>query len=200
MEGKFDTRQTLIMRAQQRSEPAWEEFSGIYRRYVYVVIRSMGVAHEDTEDLVQEIMLKVWKALPDFEMGEGKPKFRTWLRTVTRNVVISFLRTRKRQSTGMDELVKLKNDQYLASVRVSEVDEIAEKEWMNFISNLAFDRIKDHFTGNAIAVFQAGLDGESSQETAARLGIGVASVYPLRSRVKQRLLEEVKRLSSELDF
>jgi RNA polymerase sigma-70 factor (ECF subfamily) len=200
---RFDTRETLIQRVRSgRDEAAWEEFSSIYNEYVYLVVRQMGLGHHDALDVVQDVMLVLVKKLPEVRTGEGQPKFRQWLSTVTKNAVRSLLRSAKRRAAreeaaqGADAA-----DQYETIERISlpEIEAIAEREWQKFIYNKAFERLKERFTGNAIAAFESSLDDESAEVTAGRLGIAVDSVYRLRARVKQRLMEEVNLLKLELE-
>ena len=51
----------------------------------------MGLSPEDSEDLRQAVLLKLWKKLPDFEYDDSR-RFRSWLATVTRNTVVDYVR------------------------------------------------------------------------------------------------------------
>ena len=67
-------------------------FNGLVRQYsepLYWHVRSMVGSHEDADDLLQEIYIKVWKALPGFR-GDSDPF--TWLWRIATNETISHLR------------------------------------------------------------------------------------------------------------
>ena len=66
-----------------------------YQRKVYMQIRRMVVSHEDTDDLVQETFIKVWKHLDGFR---GDSRLDTWIYRIAANESISFLKSRKRMS------------------------------------------------------------------------------------------------------
>ena len=68
------------------------QFNSLVRRYsepLYWHVRSMVGSHEDADDLMQEIFIKVWKALPDFR---GDSDAFTWLWRIATNETVSFLR------------------------------------------------------------------------------------------------------------
>ncbi|MBK5224161.1 MAG: sigma-70 family RNA polymerase sigma factor [Acidimicrobiia bacterium] len=69
---------------------------------VYRLARS--VVHDSAlaDDVVQETMVKAWRALPDWGDGEIP---RAWLMKVARNTAISLLRTRRDDVTRPDDLV-----------------------------------------------------------------------------------------------
>jgi len=56
--------------------------------YVYRITNERN----ETEDIVQEIFIKVWKNIRKFDQ---KQNFKTWIFTITRNTAIDWLRKRK---------------------------------------------------------------------------------------------------------
>ncbi|RYG18775.1 RNA polymerase sigma factor, partial [bacterium] len=58
-----------------------------------IVLRALGRA-DGVEDLVQEVFLKVFRALPDYE---GRSKLSTWMCTIAHRVAMDELRRRQRQ-------------------------------------------------------------------------------------------------------
>ena len=195
----LNTRFTLIQRIKSDDDDtSWEEFSEIYSPYLYVVIRNMSLSHHDTEDLLQQVLLKAWKGLQTFQYEPHKHKFRSWLHTITKNTVRSFV---KRHSTKMskagdhakqDEMIQLNN------IEAAEVEEKMIEEWNNYIANLAFDNIKDKFKPQVMKSFEMTMDGLSGKEISDELGIPVNTVYVYKNRVQSALLKEVNRLDQDL--
>ena len=118
---------------------------------------------------------------------------------MTRNAVRTFVRASQRRAAKLEKAEQSQREEYLSAIRLTELEVIAQKEWEIFLYNLAFERIKERFTGNALAAFQSMLDGESATAAAKRLEIAVDSVHRLRLRVKNRLAEEVDLLQEELE-
>ena len=66
-----------------------------YQEKVYWHIRRMTDNHEDTNDIVQNTFIKVFKNIHDFK---GKSKLFTWLFRIATNETLSFLKKQKRLS------------------------------------------------------------------------------------------------------
>ena len=60
-----------------------------YSEPLYWHIRALVGSHEDTDDILQETFVKVWKALPGFR---GDSSVKTWLWRIATNEALSFLR------------------------------------------------------------------------------------------------------------
>jgi RNA polymerase sigma factor (sigma-70 family) len=69
-----------------------------YQKKVYSIIRKMVIEHDDTDDLVQEVFLKVWTHIDDFKSDS---KLFTWIYRIAVNESLNFLR-RKRRFTLFD--------------------------------------------------------------------------------------------------
>ena len=84
-------------------------------------------------------------------------------------------------------------------LRAPDIDGIIEKEWAAYVGSLAMERVRDSFEGQAIEVFELGLDGLSAAQIAEQTKLTVATVYTLKKRVKKRLYLEIRNLTSELE-
>lgn len=80
-------------------ERAFGELVGSYSERLYWHVRGLTGSHEDTDDLLQEIFVKVWNALPSFR---GDARLYTWLFRIATNETLNFLRKRKlREALGL---------------------------------------------------------------------------------------------------
>lgn len=199
MEDQYKTRATLIQRVQnQHDEKSWEEFVRVYRRYIYAIIRSMNISEHDTEDILQQVLINLWNSLPKMDY-EKINRFRSWLSTVTKNCVTDFIRKRTRDANRLEKASKDDTLTYLATIRLPEIDAIAEREWEIHLTNMALDNIEPLFSGKAVAAFRLTLQGKSVEQIAAELDLKENSVYRLKNRVKDRLIQEIMQLRSELE-
>ena len=88
------------------SQPLLKEkaFTAIIKEYqekLYWHIRRMLVDHDDTNDVLQNMFIKVWKGLENFR--EDSQLF-TWLYRIATNECLTFLEQRKkRTSVGLDD-------------------------------------------------------------------------------------------------
>jgi len=195
---QYQTRQTLLSRiAQVDDERSWEEFTRYYKGYIHAVIKNLGVKQDLIPDLIQDVLLKVWKSLPSYEYREKECSFRSWLCLVIKSTVYNFL---QKKSTRNDA----KNTDYnatlhaLDSISEPEIDIIAEKEWKIYVSNLAWNNVKGEFPERCREVFEASIHEPSTEVLAKRFDITESSVRVYKSRVKKVLLREMSRLNNDL--
>ena len=83
-------------------------FNSIVKQYserLYWHVRRMVGSHEDADDLLQEIFLKIWTALPSFR---GEAQLYTWVWRIATNETLNFLRKEKVRAllhfTSADEI------------------------------------------------------------------------------------------------
>jgi RNA polymerase sigma factor (sigma-70 family) len=92
---------------QQFREPATKEqgFTAIIKKYqekLYWHIRRMVVDHDDANDVLQNMFIKVWKGLESFREDS---RLYTWLYRIATNESLSFIEQQKRRaSVSMDEV------------------------------------------------------------------------------------------------
>jgi len=72
-----------------------------YQQKIYWHIRRMVIDHDDTDDLVQDVFIKVWKSLSNFRSDS---QLFTWLYRIATNESITFLNRKKiRNSVSLDD-------------------------------------------------------------------------------------------------
>lgn len=73
-----------------------------YQQKIYWHIRRMVVNHDDTDDLVQDVFIKVWKNLDHFR---NDSQLYTWIYRIATNESITFLNKQKQKNnTPLDEV------------------------------------------------------------------------------------------------
>ncbi len=73
-------------------------FNQLVRKYqerIYWHVRKMVIDHDDTDDVVQEVFIKVWKNLHRFRQDS---KLYTWIYRIATNECLNFLKKKKRAS------------------------------------------------------------------------------------------------------
>lgn len=72
-----------------------------YQQKIYWHIRRIVIDHDDTDDLVQEVFIKVWKSLSNFR---NDSQLYTWLYRIATNESITFLNRKKlKNNISLDE-------------------------------------------------------------------------------------------------
>jgi len=198
MDSPGNTRQTLLQKLQMRQdEKSWEEFVHNYEGYIYVCIRNLTIPKKDREDLLQDVLVKIWKAMPNYSYERDKCKFRSWLSVVVRNTVYDFCKSKKtRQSNNEVSYETIIKNLEMSSE--AEVDKISEYEWQLYVSNLAWKNLENDFPEYAKKLFEASLKEDDNKVLAERFGIADSSVRVYKMRIKKALKKEIVRLHAEL--
>ena len=188
------TRQTLLAKVKdQYNEKSWDEFIYYYRPFLYNVCRGLNLAHHDAEDVVQQVMLKVWNKLPEFNYDKSQ-SFRGWMCLIMRNSVRDFYR-RKTTRDSKHNKVALDTDE---SIMMSEIEAKSEEEWQNHIMTLAWNNVSKQFSAKVIEVFSALRDGKTRAEIAEQFTISIDTVSVYKRRVFDALRAEARSLEELL--
>ncbi len=77
--------------------PTWEEVARNHGRFLYTVAYRLTGNHEDAQDLVQEVLLRVRRGLETYQPGslEG------WLSRITTNTFLDETRRRRRRPVDL---------------------------------------------------------------------------------------------------
>ena len=75
-----------------KQESAFNQIVNTYTERLYGHIRRFLCSHEDTNDLLQDIFIKVWAALPSFRRDA---QLYTWVYRIATNEVLNHLRRQK---------------------------------------------------------------------------------------------------------
>jgi RNA polymerase sigma factor (sigma-70 family) len=101
------TSQTDTVLLSQFREPATREraFGAIIKKYqerLYWHIRRMVVVHDDADDVLQNVFIRMWKGLENFREDS---QLYTWLYRIATNESLTFLeQQKKRSSVSIDSL------------------------------------------------------------------------------------------------
>lgn len=98
-------------------EKAFKEIVDSYSERLYWHVRRFLCSHEDTDDLLQEIFIKIWSALPSFR---GDSQLYTWIYRIATNEALNFLGKQKVRAALQFESLTAKME-----------DKIDEDPWFN---------------------------------------------------------------------
>ncbi len=147
-------------------EQAFAELVERYSEALYRHVRPMVGSHEDTDDLLQEVFIKVWKGLPSFREESG---LFTWMWRIATNEALSFLRKAAVRSAlrfeSLDERAErlVDNDPWFdgdeAQRKLAKaVAALPEKQravfCMRYFEELSFEQIAD-ITGTTVGALKA---------------------------------------------
>ncbi|HEV3411417.1 MAG TPA: sigma-70 family RNA polymerase sigma factor [Puia sp.] len=97
-----DTELLLQFRDPDTREKAFTAIIRKYQEKLYWHVRRMVVEHEDANDVLQNVFIRVWNGLENFREDS---QLYTWLYRIATNECLSYLEQQKRKSTAsLDEM------------------------------------------------------------------------------------------------
>jgi RNA polymerase sigma-70 factor (ECF subfamily) len=150
-----------------------------HKRILYKVASMYCADTEDRRDLVQEMVIQLWRSFPRYD---DQFKFSTWMYRIALNVAISFLRSEGRRRRDTVALEQIDVIDYAAADRIMGEAGDDIRLLQHLVSQL------DEMSRALVVLY---LEGYSHAEIAEILGISVTNVGTRISRIKSRLQEEL---------
>jgi RNA polymerase sigma-70 factor (ECF subfamily) len=175
---------------QRTWQEAWGHFVKLYVPLLYGWARRVGLQTADAEDLIAEVLRDLVRTLPTFRYDPERGRFRSWL--------IKVLHNKLKQIRRRDhELILLRNgDSPLSDVSVADdVEAISEAEYRQYVARRALELMRAEFEPRTWqACWETAANGRQADEVAAELGMTRDAVYKAKSRVLERLRQELDGL------
>ncbi len=185
----MDTPLSLIERVRDPHDSAsWRRLVDLYTPLIRQWLRR-SVADSDADDLIQEILGAMLRAMPSFEHSGRPGAFRHWLRTTTGYHLSAFWKSRKSRGQAQpfvwDELQEPE----------SELGRTWDREHDEFVARRLLLMIEPEFSPTTWLAFKRQvLDGLKAAEVAAEMETTVNAVLLAKSRVLARLRQEGRGL------
>lgn len=91
---EFSDKELLEMIRLNESSNGFNFLIRKYQKKVYNHVRRMVIDHDDANDIVQDIFIKVWKGIAKFNEDS---ELYTWIYRITVNETLTFLKKKKRK-------------------------------------------------------------------------------------------------------
>lgn len=180
---------SLLARLADGTDPTvWREFCERYGELIGNIGRRRGLQPADCDDVVQEVLLALSKAMQGFEYNPEKGKFRNYLKTVTLHAILKILR-QKGSAAPLQTIEEIadptaENDCFA---------EVWDEEWRANHVRRAMQVIEVEFSTAQLRAFQRyAAGGQDTQIVAESLNLTVNQVYQAKSRILKRLSELVQ--------
>lgn len=189
------TRETLLKRIKlSTDDSAWEEFVEFYKPFIFATINRFGVNGVDCDDLLQKIVLKIWKVIPEFDYNQQQGRFHNWLYTIIKNTTLTFL-SKEKYINQQKQLILANSEESTQN----ELDKIIHEEWLKHVSTRAYEIVSGKVSEVAMGVFNDLANGLGVEEVAEKYKITEGSVYVYRMRVKKAIIAEINNLRDMME-
>jgi len=183
------TRATLLDRLCEGSDlVAWEEFFGRYWSLIFAFARHRGCSEHTAEEVVQDVMLKVFEQKDLFRYDPARGRFRSWLGALVHNRVADFRRgpSQRVRAVGGDSHADLVEN--VADGAAPEADWDAAFEQSMLL--VLLDVVRSEMSPRAYLAFELStLHGMPGGKVAEHTGLTRNGVYRARKRAMARLRE-----------
>jgi RNA polymerase sigma-70 factor (ECF subfamily) len=182
------TSRTLLERARDRDERAWQTLVELYSPLVLRWCARQEVQGADADDIRQQVFQSVALNFDSFRHDRPGDTFRGWLRIITRNKLHDYFRRRaaQPQAQGGTDARRL-------------LEQVAEpvlpddtKEDLNALYHRALELVRGEFEPRSWTAFwKVAVEGRPTAEVAAELVMSTAAVRKAKSRIVMRLRAEI---------
>lgn len=184
------TSSSLIDRVKADEAGAWDRLVTLYGPLLYHWCRKWKLQDDDLADVFQEVFKTLVTHIGGFRRERAGDTFRGWLRTIARNKVLDHLRKRTHEAEGGSEA-----GHRLSRIPAPEADDANDPEEAEAMRRLflrGLELLKPEFEERTWRAFwMTAVEGRPPQEAAAQLSMSPGAVRVAKSRVLQRLREEL---------
>lgn len=166
----------------------WSRFVELYTPLLYSWVIKSGVRDQDAGDLVQEVLARVVRKLPEYHYDHNG-SFRGWMLTIALNVH----RDQRRRSNARPAEFAVATLEPAAESDAAL--EFEEEEYRRYLVTRALQIMKADFRPTTWqACWEHVVSDRSAAEVAQELGISEGAVFAAKSRVLRRLRHELQGL------
>mgnify|MGYP000905170267 CR=1 FL=1 len=209
--GEFDglTDEEVVFAVKEGEDRAAQDYLiNKYRNFVRAKARSYFLIGADREDIIQEGMIGLYKAIRDFR-NDKLSSFRAFAELCVTRQIITAIKTATRQKhIPLNSYISLNKPIYdedsdrtlldvLAGARIADPEElvISREEFMDIE-----EKLEAILSDLEWQVLMSYLDGKSYQEIAAELQRHVKSIDNALQRVKRKLEKYMENRGNEIDL
>ena len=209
--GEFDglTDEEVVFAVKEGEDRAAQDYLiNKYRNFVRAKARSYFLIGADREDIIQEGMIGLYKAIRDFR-NDKLSSFRAFAELCVTRQIITAIKTATRQKhIPLNSYISLNKPIYdedsdrtlldvLSGARISDPEElvISREEFVDIE-----EKMEEILSDLEWKVLMSYLDGKSYQEIAAELQRHVKSIDNALQRVKRKLEKYMENRGNDIDL
>jgi RNA polymerase sigma factor (sigma-70 family) len=193
------TRTTLLVRLRadgSACEIAWHDFHKVYAPVIAGFARRMGARQGEIDDVVQEVMLGFFGAVPEFRYERTRGRFRGYLKTCA---------WRKLETCLAKRLHTVDTAQWSPAMADADVDAAWERAWRQAQLTQALEIVRTRYSRRADQrkTFDAfehyALLDRPAEDVAHELAMTVDQVHQAKSRIQKALRESMDTMEAFAD-
>jgi RNA polymerase sigma-70 factor (ECF subfamily) len=188
MVASLGTHATLLAKLRNcKDQNAWREFNERYGELLRSFARRQGLQPADCDDVAQDVLLGLSRAMGGFQYDPARGKFRSYLKTAALRAIFA----RPQRKAGQMSVEELDERTHVAQ-RDDAIEQMWEDEWRAHHIRTAMRIVETEFNAKDCRAFcEYGLERHDPQEVAAHLQSSLDQVYKAKSMILKRMKELV---------
>lgn len=189
MDYKDYTDEELVKMAQEKNADAMTAVIQRYKDFVKVAIRPYFLCGGDSEDLLQEGMLGVFRAVETFN---GKYSFKNYVYACVKNAILSLIRKyNSDKNKPLNNFISLSGDSDFDLEKNALMISFKDNPEKTFIETESerefYQKIKQNLSKLEYKIFNLYIEGYSYQEIARRLEKNEKSIDNALQRIRKKV-------------
>lgn len=188
------TNESLLIRAADKDDQSsWREFYSLYAPLIRRHAHRCGLGVSEADDIVQECMTALLKALPRFQYDRSKGRFRSYVRRMVQNQISNRLRQHTSKQLRSNAITEL-------AARSDGTKSDWDRDWQRTHLEYCLGRVSTRFAPEKLAAFRAyALEGQDIAAVCKRYKLTPNQVYLAKSRIIRRLREQLANLIGDVE-
>lgn len=187
----FTTSKTLLERINGNDEVSWQEFYEQYIPLIRLRGRDFHLNQEERDELVQNVMLEIFKVHNTFHYDPAKGKFRNYLKTITTHCAIRLRNQRPPENFSLD--AGITEPESLMELENSFFDQRWQEEWESHLLDEGLRLLRERMEPLSYQAFYLyAIKQVPPGDVAEKLGLSVNTVYIAKSRALAFLRDQLK--------
>ena len=191
------TRRSLISRLKNWDDhESWSAFFTVYWKIIYCAGLRAGLTNAEAQEVVQETVISVSKAIPGFKYDPQTGSFKSWLLQLTAWRIKDQLRARLRP---FEPIPTDEDESRCSDLAVdAEVERIWDQEWERSLLEAAIEKVKQRLDPKQFQLFVLLVIQQwPTEKVRSVLNVGLARIYVAKHRVSKAVKNELIRIKKE---
>lgn len=194
------TRQSLLSRLRDWDDNgSWQVFFDTYWKLIFKTACNAGLSRGEAEEVVQETLISICKAIREFQYDPKQGSFKGWLRTTIVWRIQDQMRRQERLRPGTAELAQGWHN--LVNTADPASDLIAKNWDADYEKNLtdaALERLKKRTGPKQFQIFDLAVIKQwQTRKVAKALKVSPAYIYLVKHRLTSRFKAELRKLRKD---
>jgi len=185
----------MVSRLRDRDAEAWLHMVDLYGPLVFYWCRRAKLQQADAADILQNVFAAVSASIDGYQ-SRAEGTFRGWLWTITQHKINDHFRSTQRHGEatgGTSANVRMAEvPTPTIEYQPSETDDAQDRQEFSAMLHRGLENVKAEFEDRTWKAFwRAAVEGDSTADIAAEMGITANAVRQAKSRVLRRLRDEL---------